>query len=563
MNAAEKAQHFIHNEKAFHLGFLPTEQSNGLSRSLEDDFKRSSIEGVATLQRVDREVLAMAKRVFRSAEYAELVAAMEQTLRSGGRIAFSGCGATGRLSILLESMWRTSCRDTAGMEDYGKQVFSIMTGGDFALVKSVEFFEDYAVFGRRQVKELDLGPADLLVAITEGGETSSVLGTVAEMADRGGKVFLLFNNPADLLAEHLERSRDAIRNPRVTVLDLFCGPMALAGSTRMQATTSEQLIAGGALETVFARLAGEPEIADYAGAFEKLLDTLEAPETRKAIADYIDFETEIYRHHGKVTYFTHDFLLDVFTDTTERSPTFMLPPFRAAQDAVSAQSWAFVKDVFLPTEQAWMQAMARPLRCLRWTMPDYEEMGVSDRIKTVPAILEKDLLAFRIGSDPAPERYEKDADCAVVVAFGSEAEDPDFRAACAAQCSPYKTVRTLAVASGNGDFSMPSIAEDKRFLRLMDHTALKLVLNTISTGVMTKYGRVSGNWMSFVALSNKKLIDRGIRLLSELGAIPYDDAALRIFQAMEDAEKMQQPGMERICAVQLALQQLKTEQGKA
>ena len=560
MNAAEKAHYFIHNETAFHLGFLPTEQSNELSRTLETDFKRSSMDGVATLQRVDREVLAMAKRVFQSAEYRALVAAMEQTLRSGGRIAFSGCGATGRLSILLESMWRTSCRDTAGMEEFGKQVFSIMTGGDFALVKSVEFFEDYAVFGRRQVKELDLGPGDLLVAITEGGETSSVLGTVAEMAERNGKVFLLFNNPADLLAERLERSREAIRNPRVTVLDLYCGPMALAGSTRMQATTSEQLIAGGALETVFARLAGEKEIIDYAAAFERLLDTLETPETRKAIADYIDFETEIYRQHGKVTYFTHDFLLDVFTDTTERSPTFMLPPFRAAQDPVSAQSWAFVKDVFQPTEQAWMQAMARPLRCLRWTMPDYEEMGVSDRIKTVPAILEKDLLAFRIGNDPAPERYEKDTDCAVVVAFGSEAENPDFRAACAAQCSPYKTVRTLAVASRNGDFSLPSIAEDKRLLRLMDHTALKLVLNTISTGVMTKYGRVSGNWMSFVALSNKKLIDRGIRLLSELGAVPYEDAALRIFQAMEDAEKMQKPGMERICAVQLALQQLKTEQ---
>ncbi len=563
MNAAEQAQHFIHNETAFHLGFLPTEQSNELSRTLEDDFKRSSVEGVATLQRVDREVLTMAKRVFQSAEYAALVVAMEQTLRSGGRIAFSGCGATGRLSILLESMWRTSCRDTAGMEDFGRQVFSIMTGGDFALVKSVEFFEDYAVFGRRQVKELDLGSGDLLVAITEGGETSSVLGTVAEMADRGGKVFLLFNNPADLLAAHLERSRNAIRNPRVTVLDLFCGPMALAGSTRMQATTSEQLIAGGALETVFARLAGEKEIADYAAAFEKLLQTLELPETRKAIADYIDFETEIYRRHGKVTYFTHDFLLDVFTDTTERSPTFMLPPFRAAQDALSAQSWAFVKDVFYPTEQAWRQAMARPLRCLRWTMPDYEAMGVSDRIKTVPAILENDLLAFRIGNDPAPERCENEADCAVVAAFGAEAENPDFRAACAVQCSPYQTVRTLAVASDNGDFSMPSIPEDKRFLRLMDHTALKLVLNTISTGVMTKYGRVSGNWMSFVALSNKKLIDRGIRLLSGLGAIPYDDAARRIFQAMEDAGKMQKPGMERICAVQLALQQLKTEQGRA
>lgn len=33
MNAIEKAQYFIHNETAFHLGFLPTEQSNELSRT--------------------------------------------------------------------------------------------------------------------------------------------------------------------------------------------------------------------------------------------------------------------------------------------------------------------------------------------------------------------------------------------------------------------------------------------------------------------------------------------------------------------------------------------------
>lgn len=93
-------------------------------------------------------------------------------------------------------------------------------------------------------------------------------------------------------------------------------------------------------------------------------------------------------------------------------------------------------------------------------------------------------------------------------------------------------------------------------LFLMDHMAVKLVLNTISTGVMTKNGRVSGNWMSFVALSNKKLIDRGIRLVSELGRIPYEDAAKRIFDAMDAVEKLQSPGGERICAVQYALRQL-------
>ena len=41
----------------------------------------------------------------------------------------------------------------------------------------------------------------MLVAITEGGETSSVIGTVKEAVDRGCAVFLLFNNPAALLRE--------------------------------------------------------------------------------------------------------------------------------------------------------------------------------------------------------------------------------------------------------------------------------------------------------------------------------------------------------------------------
>lgn len=174
MTPAERAKDFIENEKQFHLGFLPTEQSNPGSATLEDDFKTDSISGVKTLQKIDRNVLAMSRKMFHSPLYADLKDTMVRTLKNGGRIVFSGCGATGRLSILLESMWRTACRDTGLLREYADRVFSIMTGGDFALVKSVEFFEDYACFGRRQVQEMDFSSADLLVAITEGGETSSV-----------------------------------------------------------------------------------------------------------------------------------------------------------------------------------------------------------------------------------------------------------------------------------------------------------------------------------------------------------------------------------------------------
>ena len=46
-------------------------------------------------------------------------------------------------------------------------------------------------------------------------------------------------------------------------------------------------------------------------------------------------------------------------------------------------------------------------------------------------------------------------------------------------------------------------------------TAQKLVLNMISTSVMIKLGRVKGNKMVDMQLSNKKLVGRGTRMIME------------------------------------------------
>ena len=398
------AMDFMENEKQFHLGFLPTEQSNPMTKNLDKEFAAATTRGVSNLQSVDRKVLEMAKKVFASKEFAKLTSDAYDTIMNGGKIVFSGCGATGRLSILLECMWRTACVKDASLSKYANHVFSIMTGGDYALVRSVEFFEDYQSFGRRQAADLDINANDMIVAITEGGETSSVLGSLFEALDRGAKAFLMFNNPADLLAENLERSRKAIRDERVCVLDLFCGPMALAGSTRMQATTSEQLVAGAAIESVLHRLAGKAQL-DYAAEFEKLLDQLESAESVEAIAKYIDFEAEVYRDKALITYFANDYLLDIFTDTTERSPTFMLPPFRKCDDKVSPRPWAFVKNPAMTTPEVWQNGMQRPLRCLEWTLDDYQMMGAPESVKTnPPAIKASELLKFEVGCEPHSDR---------------------------------------------------------------------------------------------------------------------------------------------------------------
>lgn len=51
--------------------------------------------------------------------------------------------------------------------------------------------------------------------------------------------------------------------------------------------------------------------------------------------------------------------------------------------------------------------------------------------------------------------------------------------------------------------------------RMKAGTAQKLVLNMITTSAMVKMGRVAGNKMVFMQLSNQKLVQRGTRMLME------------------------------------------------
>ena len=55
--------------------------------------------------------------------------------------------------------------------------------------------------------------------------------------------------------------------------------------------------------------------------------------------------------------------------------------------------------------------------------------------------------------------------------------------------------------------------------RLKAGTATKMALNILSTGVMVRWGKVYGNRMVDVAVTNSKLEDRALRMLEDLGGI--------------------------------------------
>ena len=89
-------------------------------------------------------------------------------------------------------------------------------------------------------------------------------------------------------------------------------------------------------------------------------------------------------------------------------------------------------------------------------------------------------------------------------------------------CNPESPLAQLA------DFPMTPVVGPEFVTgstRMKSGTAQKLVLNMISTSLMIKLGRVKGNKMVDMQLSNNKLVDRGTRMVAEELQIDYDLAA--------------------------------------
>ncbi len=69
----------------------------------------------------------------------------------------------------------------------------------------------------------------------------------------------------------------------------------------------------------------------------------------------------------------------------------------------------------------------------------------------------------------------------------------------------------------------------KTKLKVFEHLAMKIMINTMSTATMAKIGRIRGNYMVYVNISNKKLIDRATRIISNLCNIDYERANYELF----------------------------------
>jgi len=458
---------FLRTSQSFSLGHLPTEGFHPSTGSLSTLAKTDLDSAIRLIQDIDLHAIDVVKEALPLIR--TLSADIHATLDSGGKVFLSGCGATGRLALALESVFR-SIHSGGPLEN---RVQGLMAGGDFALVKSVENFEDHPDYGERHLLDLGFRDSDLLIAITEGGETPYVIGTVhGALAHSKRNPWFIFCNPKEVLCQTVERSRQILENPRVNALGLPVGPMALSGSTRLQAATAQMLAVGMALTRNFFLV-------------DLFLDEYSKLELTPFLQPVIEWEAFAYLANAVVLYQTSTYPIAVLTDTTERSPTFSLTPFEKSTDTQGPHSLCYlsIPDAHTALE-SWRRILGRAPIGLEW--PEL----------TIP-LDSRSILEFDFGREATQRRKKR------------------------VHPKEQRIVR-LDGHHRTGELEFKSDVFDLRLqTNLMqdpvgEQILVKMLLNTLSLLVMGRLDRYDGNIMTWVRASNGKLIDRTLRYLEKL-----------------------------------------------
>ena len=584
-NSRKRSDEFLKGGGQFKLGALVTESSHPLTANLSEVAKADTAAALKLLFDVDGDVIRTFREFVQSGRAGEITKTVLRSLKSGGRIFFTGCGSTGRLSILLDSVWRdfwqhqgrkrgneshSRVSQNKDAHDFENRTFSVMAGGDYALIKSVEGFEDFTAFGKKQINDLGVSAKDIVFAITEGGETSFVIGTAWAGVEAGAKVYFVYNNPDDVLCRHIQRSREIIEDKRVEKINLTTGPMAITGSTRMQATSIQLCVLLTVLEMVARELldggAALPRSPTdsvplaFLSELAEIHHTLKSPEVLAPLARLVELEGKVYHAGHKVNYFANSLGIDILTDTTERSPTFCIPPFRKVGDTAASESWAYLFMPQMEARYAWRHLLRREPRCLDWKPDEVRAMVGDNRLPHTLEILRNisrdELMRFKIGWHDIKSRPlgKGDAAVAVMSTYGkAEMLSPGgfFRLQlAAARRAGAKTGfiffgrdKGLAVAWSFGVEKGPDcvsvivpVPKTDLLLDGAKRVAVKMLLNALSTCTMVRLGRVMGNSMIYVVPSNLKLIDRATRYIVQLTGLDYEAANRLLFEVLEYVE---------------------------
>ncbi len=571
---------YVNNKKQFQLHSLVTEQRHPRTWNLSFIIKEDVEEGIRQILEVDEDIVKRFQEMAdNTTSLYQAARAVARAIKERKKVFIYGCGSTGRLAKQMESsIWRPFWKRIRESRFWGKlkealpediegRLIGEMTGGDRALISALEGFEDLQIMGKLQLLDHGVERGDVVFCITEGGETSSVIGALLAALEQYGelslekaeeakkRLYFIYNNPDEVLRP-FERSRSVIDNPALTKINLTTGPQAITGSTRMQAATSETFLMGIILEAGIYNILGElltvEELAEVGFHREPLIeDRLRSfgtirkilMESLNALARITRLESETYKNRRYSTYFAQKALITAFIDCAERSPTFHLFPLDTVLEE-HRKCWLKVWTAGKDNREAWKNFLGRDFKGLEddFYKPHFLSQIDDSHLKnaalkslTLAGKDQETLYDFSFAEENIRKRGPQKGDLGVLVGM-----DDEIDALADSDSSSYEFVDLFKRKKGNlalilvGDrgpedvyniLSRLSLNQDKDImlvvkmdrksdpLGLNRQTLLKMLLNAHSTAVMARLGRVVGNTMTDVNPSNLKLIGRATYLI--------------------------------------------------
>jgi N-acetylmuramic acid 6-phosphate etherase len=199
---------------------MTTEDINPRFRDLDlwptlDALKALQEEQAAAIAALGPALPALAKAVDESA----------QRLRRGGRLVYAGAGTSARIGVQDGAELLPTFNWPAG------QVAFAIAGGEGALLRAVENAEDSAEAGVVRIRELGVGPDDVVIGIAASGATPYTIAAVKAAKAAGALTIGIANNPGAALL--------AVCDDPILI---ETGAEAPAGSTRMKAGTAQKVV---------------------------------------------------------------------------------------------------------------------------------------------------------------------------------------------------------------------------------------------------------------------------------------------------------------------------------
>ncbi|MBV2187790.1 MULTISPECIES: N-acetylmuramic acid 6-phosphate etherase [Providencia] len=168
---------------------------------------------------------------------AQVVDAVAECLKQGGRLFYIGAGTSGRLAVLDSA----ECPPTFGTSP--EMVQSIIAGGQDAMLNAVENIEDSVESAIEELKKRQLCAKDVVVGIAASGRTPFTLAGI-EYANEIGALTVAITT----------RGRGLVSEVAKLAIAPDVGPEVLSGSTRMKSGTAQKMILGMLSTCVMGRL---------------------------------------------------------------------------------------------------------------------------------------------------------------------------------------------------------------------------------------------------------------------------------------------------------------------